>query len=234
MGAGALPDALLNARRPATGACIVFRTDSRTASLKGREARPERPLDDAALMSLVGRGDDQAFSVLVRRHASRLYRIALRTCGDRHEAEDIVQESFARMWQQAPQWQPQGAGLIGWLLRVTINLCHDRRRRLRIVSSEAPPELIDRRPGADQVMETDEAQRALLAALADLPERYRTALLLCFYEGLPNALAAEVLDLNIKAMESLLVRARRQLRTVLKTRHLSARDLLPLTAGRAA
>lgn len=212
----------------------MFQSDSWTGFVPERARHPDRRLDDATLMTLVGQGDEQAFAVLVRRHASRLYRMALRMCGDRHEAEDIVQDCFARMWQQAPDWQPSGAGLVGWLLRVTINLCHDRRRRLRIVASDAHPELIDRQPGADQLIEADEAQRALLAAVADLPERYRAALLLCYYEGLSNALAAEVLELNIKALESLLVRARRQLRALLRAKRLSAGDLLAVTAGRAA
>jgi RNA polymerase sigma-70 factor (ECF subfamily) len=63
------------------------------------------------------------------------------------------------------------------------------------------------------------------AALADLPERYRAALVLCYYENFSNALAAQVLDLNIKAMESLLFRARRQMRELLEARDITCRDV---------
>jgi RNA polymerase sigma-70 factor (ECF subfamily) len=64
------------------------------------------------------------------------------------------------------------------------------------------------------------------AALSALPERYRAALVLCYLQGLSNAAAAELLDLHIKAMESLLFRARRQLRDVLATRAVAWCDLI--------
>ncbi|MBC2667828.1 RNA polymerase sigma factor [Novosphingobium piscinae] len=173
-------------------------------------------VEDAILMRAVARGETEPFAVLVRRHGSRLYRIALRMTGDGSEAEDIVQECFTRLWQAAPGWQPRGAGLAGWLCRVTMNLCRDRHRRLRIVADGAIPERADDQPLADRQIELVEAQQALLRALADLPERYRGALVLCYYEGLSNVMAADILDLSVKALESLLVRARKQLRTLLE------------------
>ena len=183
-------------------------------------------IGDECLMALVVQGDEAAFASLVKRHASPLYRVALRMLDNAHEAEDVVQECFTRMWQQAPRWQPSGAGLVGWLHRVTMNLCFDRHRRLRLVLTDSLPELPDGAPLADRVIETDEAQHALAAALADLPERYRAALVMCYYEGLSNAVAAEALELNLKAMESLLFRARRHLRQLLESRQMTAREML--------
>ncbi|MFT3965965.1 MAG: RNA polymerase sigma factor [Sphingobium sp.] len=182
-------------------------------------------LDDSRLMAEVGQGGVAAFSELVARHGSALYRVAQRMLGDTHEAEDVVQECFARLWQNAPRWKPCGAGLVGWLHRVTMNLCFDRKRRAPMLVTPAVPDRADEAPLPDHMLHLDQTQRALAGALADLPERYRAALVLCYYEGFTNALAADILDLNIKAMESLLFRARRQLREMLQARDICCRDL---------
>jgi RNA polymerase sigma factor (sigma-70 family) len=186
---------------------------------------PWSSLDDSGLMAEVGQGGVEAFATLVDRHSTTLYRVARRMLSDTHEAEDVVQECFARLWQNAPRWKPSGAGLVGWLHRVTMNLCFDRQRRVQILITPTVPERADEAPLADQRLQLDQTQRAIAGALADLPERYRAALVLCYYEGFTNALAANVLDLNIKAMESLLFRARRQLRDLLQARDISCRDL---------
>lgn len=182
-------------------------------------------LHDAALMSEVARGSVEAFSVLVDRHSPALYRVAMRMLSDGAEAEDVVQDCFTRLWQNAPRWKPSGAGLVGWLHRVTMNLCFDRKRRFRVVTVETLPDPADDSPLPDRRIEAVQAARGVADALADLPERYRAALVLCYYEGFTNALAAEVLDLNIKAMESLLFRARRQMRGLLEARDISTGDL---------
>lgn len=189
---------------------------------------------DTALMRHVAAGSTEAFAILVERHSNALYRVAWRLLGDGHEAEDAVQDCFARLWQNAPRWQPSGAGLVGWLHRVTVNLCFDRRRRLRVVPSDNLPDRIDDAPLADRVLEADEATRAVARALGALPERYRAALVLCYYEGLTNAVAAEALELNVKAMESLLFRARQKMRSLLEQAQFSPRETLALYAERAA
>ncbi|MEO0030330.1 MAG: hypothetical protein RIS94_88 [Pseudomonadota bacterium] len=182
-------------------------------------------LDDTALMAAVATGSVDAFGLLVDRHTTALYRVAARMLGDGHEAEDVVQDCFARLWQNAPRWKPTGAGLVGWLHRVAMNLCFDRKRRFRVITTPELPDMADEAPLADALIEADEAYHAVRAALDDLPERYRAALVLCYYEGFTNALAAEVLDLNIKAMESLLFRARRHMRELLVARDVAPRDL---------
>lgn len=186
-------------------------------------------LDDAALMREVATGSVEAFSILVDRHSPALYRVAMRMLSDPAEAEDVTQDCFTRLWQNAPRWQPSGAGLVGWLHRVAMNLCFDRKRRFRVVTVDELPDPADDAPLADRRIAAEQASEAVGAALADLPERYRAALVLCYYEGFSNALAAQVLDLNIKAMESLLFRARRQMRGLLEARDVSCADLAAQT-----
>lgn len=211
---------------------MTFYGDVRSEVLAGDDGLLEsadpihrETLDDSALMREVATGSVEAFSILVERHSPGLYRVAMRMLSDAAEAEDVTQDCFTRLWQNAPRWQPSGAGLVGWLHRVVMNLCFDRKRRFRVVTVDELPDPADDTPLADRRIEAEQASEAVGAALADLPERYRAALVLCYYEGFSNALAAQVLDLNIKAMESLLFRARRQMRGLLVARDVSCADL---------
>lgn len=194
----------------------------------------DAPDADTVLMARVGAGDAEAFAILVERHSPALYRVACRLLNDHHEAEDIVQECFVRLWQKAPGWQPVGSGLIGWLYRIAVNLCFERHRRLRLVGADDGRERADEGPLPDALLETAQVQATLTAALAEMPERYRAALVLHYVEGLTSALAAEVMQLNLKAMESLLVRARRELRERLTKGSRPVLDLLGKSAGCAA
>ncbi|WP_212541891.1 sigma-70 family RNA polymerase sigma factor [Sphingopyxis indica] len=179
-----------------------------------------------ALMARVARGDADAFGALVDRYSARLYRLAWRLLGDAQEAEDAVQDCFARLWQGAPGWQARGGGLATWLHRVTVNRCLDRLRRYRTVADEeAVAAVEDISPGPERRLAMHRLQNAIEAALHALPHRHRAALVLCYLEGFSNALAAEMLGLNLKAMESLLFRARRSLRERLEQMGVAVEDL---------
>lgn len=195
-------------------------------SLHGLAANDLTQADDATLVAAAGTGSAEAFAELVARHRAALHRQAFRLLGDPHEAEDVVQDAFARLWQHAAHWQPSGAGLAGWLHRVTMNLCFDRKRRYRVITTPDLPEMVDAAPLADHVIETEQAVAQISAALQALPDRHRAALMLCYFDGLSNAAAADALNLHIKAMESLLFRARRQLRAILTTREVAFADLV--------
>ncbi|MEO0057216.1 MAG: hypothetical protein RIT17_662, partial [Pseudomonadota bacterium] len=113
-----------------------------------------------------------------------------------------------------PAGTPAAAGLrlSGWLARVATNLAIDRLRLARRVSGEDVPERADDTPLADEQMAAEQRDGATRALVVALPERQRAAIVLTYYEELPNAEAAEALDMNIKAFESLLFRARAALR----------------------
>jgi RNA polymerase sigma-70 factor (ECF subfamily) len=100
----------------------------------------------------------------------------------------------------------------GWLQRVVANLAIDRLRRTRRVSGSEVPEEADDAPLADAVIEAGEREGRTRALVLALPERQRAAIVLTYYEELPNAVAAETMEMNIKAFESLLHRARMALR----------------------
>lgn len=176
---------------------------------------------DAAWAARLAARDAAALREVIACHAARLHRIAWRMTGDAQEAEDIVQEALLRLWDQAPGLagrHPAGsraaAGLRlgGWLQRVVTNLAIDRLRRARRLTHGEVPERADEAPLVDAVIAAGEEGTLARALIGALPERQRAAIVLTYYEDLPNAEAAAVLDMNIKAFESLLHRARAALR----------------------
>lgn len=172
-------------------------------------------VDDDALMRRVAARDAQAFGLLAERHGERPWRLAWRMLGDGMEAEDVAQEAMLRLWQNAGNWRGGGPGVGAWLTRVCTNLCLDRLRQRARISGEDVPERADDAPLADAAIAGEQERAAVIRALGLLPERQRAAVVLTYYEELSNAEAADMLDMNIKAFESLLLRARRALKAVL-------------------
>lgn len=179
-----------------------------SAALAGEET-------DDALMARVAARDAPAFELLAARHGALPQRIGYRMTGDAAEAQDIAQEALLRLWDHAPRWQPGGSGVAAWLTRVATNLALDRLRRRRFASDEPVPERADEAPGAETEIEAAQQALRVRTALAALPDRQRAALVLTYYEDLANKHAAGTLDMNIKAFESLLLRARLALRAAL-------------------
>lgn len=170
-------------------------------------------------MARVSAGDAHAFRLLVVRHADRALATAWRMSANRSDAEDLVQEAFLRVWRSAASYQAERARFTTWLHRMVVNLAVDRwRRRRPTVELEAANDVPDPAPDAQLVAEASEDAAAVSAALAALPERQRMAVALCYYEGMSNAEAAAALGVPVGALEALLVRARRRLRTLLQSR----------------
>jgi RNA polymerase sigma factor (sigma-70 family) len=176
--------------------------------------------DERALMARVGMGDAKAFERIVARHLPMLHALAWRMLGDASEAEDVVQESLVKLWVNAKGWQPSGGGLGAWLRRIGTNACLDRLRRPRALSDEGLPERADGSPLADSLIDAERRRAAVQAAILTLPDRQRAAIVLTYHEGLSNAEVASILGIGVKALESLLVRARQGLSQQLARRGL--------------
>jgi len=166
-------------------------------------------------MARVAGGDERAFQLLSRRHLPAMLGLARRILGNAAEAEDVAQEAFMRVWTHAPRWQPL-AQFRTWLTRVVINLCLDRKRRAPWVELETAGEIVDPAPGAGEKAEDDERERMLAAAIEKLPIRQRSAIVLTYGDGMSNAQVAEILDTSVSAVETLLVRAKQNLRRALQ------------------
>lgn len=170
---------------------------------------------DASDIKHAAAGDSNAFARLLDRHLERLHRLAWRSLGNEADAQDVVQDAFLRAYLQLPRWRHGQARFSTWLYRVTFNLCQDRLRSRRESLPVETLALADAGHTPDTAFEQQDRQRRLGQAIANLPQRQREALLLCHYEGLSNTEAAAVLKISTAAIESLLARARRNLRILL-------------------
>ncbi len=166
---------------------------------------------DDQLMGKIAQGDKSAFTEFTLRHVNKLLAFAMRYMNQRDDAEDITQEAFTRLWTKAPQWQNRGITPLSWLYRITYHLCIDSLRKRKPVATidEDTRETITTEESASQ---QEIRQQAVEHALSALPERQRSAILMCTYQGLSNREASEALDISVDALESLLSRARRKLR----------------------
>lgn len=194
----------------------------------GSPARPrpaaEARNDEALLVAEVGAGDSRAFSVLMDRHLGSIVSVARRMLRDDAEAEDLAQEAFLRLWRSGATLEIGPAGIRPWLRRVVSNLCLDRVRgqgRVKVV--EELPEVPE---PAKQLaaLESQDVERRVGVAMQKLPERQRLALTLFHFEGLSQIEIGNILGVSDEAVESLLSRARRQLKADLKSEWESLRN----------
>jgi RNA polymerase sigma factor (sigma-70 family) len=158
---------------------------------------------------------------IVDRHSDRVYRLALRLTGNRHDAEDLTQEVFVRVFRSLDTYQP--GTFEGWIHRITTNLFLDharRKQRIRFdaLSDDRAERLHSELPApetayADQTFD-DDVERAL----ATLPPEFRAAVVLCDVEGLSYDEIAQILDAKLGTVRSRIHRGRAMLRTALAHR----------------
>ena len=169
-------------------------------------------LSDADLLSAFAAGDRSAALELTQRLTPRVMGQAYRLLGNRAEAEDVVQDAMMRLWKIAPDWDAERALVTTWLYRVVANLCTDRlRKRGRGVALEAIEEPADGAPSVAAGLQETARGQALRAALADLPERQAQAVSLRHLEELGNPQIADIMDTNVRTVESLIARGKRAL-----------------------
>jgi RNA polymerase sigma-70 factor (ECF subfamily) len=170
--------------------------------------------DDESLIRLSQAGDKAAIRTLVERHAQVVFRIAYRMVGRRDQAEDIAQDVLTSMLSYSGGWFSKASFLV-WLRRAVLNRTIDtyrRRRSWMYTTLEDAGEVAGSQPQPDAVLNLNRRKKAVAEAVLALPERQRMAVILCFYEWMSLADAAEVLGTSASAVESLLQRAK----TVLK------------------
>ena len=184
----------------------------------------EVPLDarsvesDAVLLARFANGDRAAAHALSLRLAPKAMSYASRVLRDRAEAEDVTQEAMLRLWRIAPEWRDGEAQVTTWFYRVVANLCTDRLRKTKATNLDDVPEPPDPRATGDSVLQDNARAAALEAALSELPDRQRQAVVLRHIENLPNPEIAQIMDIGVEAVESLTARGKRALKAALNGR----------------
>lgn len=166
--------------------------------------RPSQPAGAATprqadvLAVRVGQGDPAAFEALVKLLLPRLRAVAWRVLRDMAEAEDVAQETFLRLWQQAPKLN--GVAVEPWVLRVGTNLALDCHRRHKPVLMEVLPDTLAKGDDGETAMRRAELGAEIDAAIDALPERQRLAMILVHLEQVSQKTAAEALGVSVDAL----------------------------------
>lgn len=180
--------------------------------------------EDQRVLSRLAAGDVQAFRDVVTRHLPMVLAVSRRMLRDEAEAEDIAQETMLRLWRSAAGLELGPEGMRPWLRRVVGNLSIDRiRASRRTTTVDQVPEQAEPASQLRELADQDLSSR-VQTALAALPERQRQAIVLFHFEGLSQIEVGSILGISDEAVESLLARGRRSLKTALKDEW---RDLLP-------
>ena len=158
---------------------------------------------------------------IVEQHSDRVFRLALRLTGNRHDAEDLTQEVFVRVFRSLHTYQP--GTFEGWLHRITTNLFLDqarRRQRIRFdaLSDERAARLSSPAPDPDTAYADRTFDDDVEQALSTLPPDFRAAVVLCDVEGLSYEEIAEILDAKLGTVRSRIHRGRAMLRKALAHR----------------
>lgn len=186
-------------------------------ALSWREATPrrlmtERPSDEKDLVLAAQRGEQAAFSELVRRHQRRAYSVARAIVINHEDAEDAVQEAFLHAYRAIDRFLPDQA-FGAWLHRIVANAALDATRRRKVRDADELPETVAS-PFKDPA-EKQELRQRLTAALGTLPERQRAVIVLHDVEGYKHAEIGKMLDIPEGTARSDLHYARSQLRLLL-------------------
>ena len=176
-------------------------------------ADPEHERPDAiALLQRAVAGDSAAFAQIVARHERRILTLAWRLLGSLEDAEDAAQEVFLRAFKYLHRCDA-GKPIEGWLVRIAVNVCRDlgrSRQRRRSVAEEAEAPMAAADPYSGFALE--QQKRMLYRALAELPDKERTAVVLRDLEGLSTAEVAETLGSTQATVRSQICSARVKIR----------------------
>lgn len=173
-------------------------------------------MDEAELIRRAKAGDRNAAAAICQLHWRTVYALMFSRVGDRVEAEDLTQEAFSRLWGSFGRFE--GATVGPYLRTIALNLARNRLRDAGRHPQEPLPDMppADPGPSVEQVVETAETRRELLAALARLTPEHREVLTLRLMDGRSVAEVSEMLLRTPEAVRALQYRALQRLRALLQ------------------
>ena len=175
--------------------------------------------DHNDIIIAVAKGDRVALKTLFDLYSSKIYNIAISYTQNIQDAEEITQDAFINIYRYASSFK--GKSAVGtWIYRITVNLSlnYIKRKKRKPIGNDGleGKDLPDfEHPGI--LLEKKENSKFLFKAIASLPENQKTAFILSFIEDLPRKETAEIMEISLKAVESLLQRAKKNLRKELES-----------------
>ena len=215
---------------PNFGNPLAHETSNLSAGQKRPAGGKTLAFEDASLVDRVKKGDMEAFADLVAKYQDRVYNLMLRMSGQTADAEELTQDAFLRALERIGQYHGR-SGFYTWLFRVAANLALSRRRRAARVQFHSLDATDDdgngrtqadnltaamarrRDPSPEDAAMKSESRQRVLAALGELDDEFRLAVVLCDIEQMDYATAAEVAGVPLGTIKSRLHRGRCLLRT---------------------
>ncbi len=161
----------------------------------------KKMLDDNGLVEQMASGDEQALEILYERYKGLIYSLMLQILGDHGQAEEVTQDTFARIWRQASGYRTSRATVKTWLVSIARNRAIDvlRKRRSRVDENSAMwadgvLETLPAKGTPEQNVEESDMRRRVRTAISQLPEEQRSVLTLAYFEGLSHSKIAERLQ----------------------------------------
>ena len=189
--------------------------------------------DDTDLLARIVQSDAGALDLLYERYSRVVYSLALRMLRSAELAEDIVQETFWRIWRRSATFEGRRGSVASWILGIAHNLSVDELRRQRARPSlvrDTPGEpilsaIVDVSADVDDLALLNERRRQILKALEQIPADQRLAIELAYFGGLSQSEIAEHLQSPIGTIKTRIRNGLRRLREVLLSQHLAVEDI---------
>lgn len=177
--------------------------------------------DDDRLVDLALEGDARAFELLMEKHESKMYAVALRMLKNREDAQDCLQDAMLRIYKALPSFKGQSS-FSTWAYRITMNTCLDDLRRKKVRQAQSLDQMleigwspVDEHNSTERHMERSELKRNLSKAIDTLPEEMRAAVVLRDVQGFSYEEIASALSTNVGTVKSRISRGREKLREIL-------------------
>ncbi len=188
----------------------------RIPDLNGSEGIDPKIDTEYKLVEAIAAGDDQAFEKLIMKYRGPVLNFIYKYLGDRFGAEDLAQDVFLRVYSSASEFEPRGK-VSTWIFKIAYNLSINeilRRKRLRLLADTVEEKGIEL--SAPNPLAGDELKEMLMDSIQRLPEKQKAALLLRVNEELSYSEIGNVLSTSVSSVESLLFRARENLKKMLR------------------
>jgi len=193
--------------------------------MTGRAGKVDRAgfseiMTDEQVVGLVQAGETRHFAQLVRRHQDAVFGMAQRFTGNAGDAQDVAQEVFLRAYRSLDGFKGE-ARFSTWLYRICYNLCVDWARKRRRPGAKSLPieeaaEIADSRENPEHAYIASEDRARVREAVEGLEERYRSVIMLLYYQRFSYERIAEILEIPLKTVETRLYRARKKLREAMR------------------
>ena len=168
----------------------------------------------SSLMLKIAEGDKKSFRLLANALGYKMYATSIKLLGSTHfdDADDVVQISLIKLWKSAPRWKEKGS-IEGYVYKIVFSTCMDFLRRYR--STDEYKDCCSIIEISNQKSDSEELRKMLLKNIQKLPREQQEAILLHYFCGYKQREVSNILKKSEKATESLIIRARKKLKTFL-------------------